>query len=101
MCLLSIRYIRYEVLWLILYELCFFYLWEIFFNIVCGKIEIMNSNIISNVFRVLGGILNICVCVIGYFVFWDELYYIRFSIMIKSNMYVYRFYVNFVNVMLL
>lgn len=66
----SKRHIRYEASWLILYELCFFYIHERFFlNIVCGKTEIMNSNIKSNVSRVPGGTPNICACVTGFFGF--------------------------------
>lgn len=72
-----------------------------FFNIVCGKTEIMNSNIKSNVSRVPGGTPNICACVTGYFFFLDEPHHIRLSTMIKSNMFAQRFYANSVNSMLL
>lgn len=78
-----------------------FYSWEIFFNIVCGNTEIMNSSIKSNVSRVPGGTPNICACVTGFFVFWDEPHHIRLSTMIKSNMYAHGFYAKSVNIMLL
>lgn len=67
----------------------------------CGKTEIMNSNIKSNVSEVQGGTPNICACVTGYFFFLDEPHHIRLSTMIKSNMYAHRFYANSVNSMLL
>lgn len=68
----SIRHIRYEASWLILYELCFFlFMRDFFLTFFVAKLKLWTAT-------------SKAMC-LEFRVFWDEPHHIRLSTMIKSN----------------